>query len=150
MRVLEIVFRCSTRPLLTCLLGSLSTAFLLFISSSAEADWMLLSKSTSGAEFYVEKETIMDLGDQVYIKNLVNYPNRQDTGELSSISDTVVVCSRLMMKDTRLKTYDGKSGSGTLLSDHDLVRYELDFWRTPPRGSAEQLFLIDLCGLLRK
>lgn len=132
------------------LLRLLNAALLLFLSSPASAESVLLSRSASGGEFFVERETIMDLGDQVYVKMLVNFPTVQDTGELSSISDTIVLCPSLTLKDTRLRAYADKSGKGAQLSDHDLVRYELDFWRVPPRGSTEHLFLRSLCRALGK
>lgn len=129
-------------------LRSCGVAFLIFLSSPVAAEWVVLSRSSSGGEFAVERETIMNLGKQLQVRVLVNYPVEQRTGELSSISDSIVSCSRLMVKDTRIRTYSAEYGRGRKLSDDDLVTYELDFWRAPQKGSAEHLFLQSLCEAL--
>lgn len=50
------------------------------------------------------------------------------------------------MKNTTIEIYAAEYGRGYRLSDDDSVTYELDFWRDPQKGSAEQLFIKNLCG----
>ena len=127
----------------------LSLIFLCF-SSAAYAEWVKVAVSNRGTEYFVDNSSILDQGTNYYVKTLVNYSSRQDTGELSSISDTILNCSRLMMKDTTLKTFKKKNGSGRKLSDDDLVQYNLDIWRTTVKGSVEYQYVTRLCNALQK
>ena len=127
----------------------LSFVLLSFFCSPVYAEWVKVAVSNRGTEYFVDNSSIFDQGRNYYIKTLVNYSYRQDTGELSSISDTILSCSRLMMKDTTLKTFTKRNGSGRKISDDDLVKYDMDFWRTSVKGSVEYLYVSRLCNTLQ-
>ena len=110
------------------------------------SDWVPIVTSTSGAEFFVDDKTIFNTSKSLHVQMLTNYSLKQDTGEISSVSDTIIKCNKFLIKDTRLKTFSKPFARGRQLSDHDLVAYGIDIWTTAEKGSTYFLFLTRLCA----
>lgn len=118
------------------------------MASTANADWIKISESNRGTAYFVDDTSIMAQGTNYYMKMLVNYSHKQATGELSSISDTMLNCRNQMQKDTRARYYSKRFGKGKKIGDDDLVAYDLAIWRGNAPGSVEQLFVKRLCKAL--
>ena len=124
----------------------LAPLFLFPSLAMADSGWVPVAKSVKGSEYYVYLSEAIDAGDLLYVRTLSNYSARQDTGELSSISNEVISCSRKMVKATRMSTYSEKDGRGQKLTDHDLVAYELDIWQSAQPGSITYTYVERLCN----
>lgn len=121
--------------------------FALFpVSASADNEWVLVAQSVEGSEYFVYMSEVMDAGDLLYVKTLANYSERQDTGEMSSVSDEIISCPQNMTKTTRMSTYSEKGAAGTKLGEHDLVAYEMDFWQSAQPGSITYIYIERLCS----
>ena len=120
------------------------------LTTPVNAEWIKIAESNRGTVYFVDDASIIDQGNIYYAKVLVNYSYKQDTGELSSISDTILNCKKQMMKDTRGRYYSKQSGKGRKLGDDDLVALDLDIWRSSASGSIENLFVTRLCAALLK
>ena len=120
------------------------------MASASNAEWVKVSESKLGTSYYVDNKSIMAQDTNFYIKMLVNYAQKQSTGELSSISDTMINCRNQMLKETHARYYSKRFGKGKKIGDDDLVRYDMAFWRSNVPGSVEFLFVSRLCGALEK
>lgn len=119
-----------------------------FIPAASVADdkWVLAARSFNGTEIFVYLDEVMDVGDLLYAKTLMNHSFREDTGELSSVSEDVISCSRKMIKTTRMATYSEKFAKGRRLSNDDLVKLQLDMWQSPVSGSVLFEYVVRLCS----
>ena len=131
------------RIILVC---SLLSSVLMPAASAADDKWVLAAKSLNGSEIFVYLAEVIDTGDLLYAKTLMNYSFRQDTGELSSVSEDIISCSRGMIKTTRMSTYSEKLARGRKLSNDDLVKLELDMWHSPVAGSVYRDYVVRLCS----
>lgn len=122
------------------------SSFLIPAASVASDKWVLAAKSLNGSEIFVYLDDVMEVGDLLYAKTLMNYSFRQDTGELSSVSEDIISCSREMIKTTRMATYSEKLAKGRKLSSDDLVKLELDMWQSPVSGSVYRDYVVRLCS----
>jgi hypothetical protein len=120
------------------------------LTTPASAEWVKMAESNRGTVYFVDDSTIFDQGNTYYVKVLVNYSYKQETGELSSVSDTILNCTNKMMKDTRIRYYSKRSKKGRKIGDDDLVSLNFAFWRSSASGSLENLFVSRLCSSLQK
>ena len=120
------------------------------LTTPASAKWVKMAESNRGTVYFVDDSSIFDQGNTYYVKVLVNYSYKQETGELSSVSDTILNCTNKMMRDTRIRYYTKRSKKGRKIGDDDLVSLNFDFWRSSPSGSVENLFVSRLCSSLQR
>lgn len=117
-------------------------------SLSAESYWLEVVVSPTSGGRYVQPESIFEVGPLLHVLTLDNYEVRQDTGELSAISNDIMSCERNMIKSTRLRAYARRNGEGRMIADHDLLEYELDVWREAQRGSFDYIYIRAICSAI--
>lgn len=139
-----------TKHFFRTLAATITFVIAVSVAAFAKADtrWVPIVESASGSTRFADLSSLWSDHRFVYVSTLDDYSVRQDTGELSAVSDDIVSCSNRMIKTTRLRTYNRRQAVGRLLSDDDLVEYQLDTWRAPAPNSLEYVFLVRVCSLL--
>ena len=117
-------------------------------AGAAESDYTLIVQTQSkSATYYLKKGVVNFKGETgVIVKQLVNYGQRQETGEISSLFDVELDCRKgnRRFKELTMETFK-HSFARKRLTTHDLVKLEIASWKKPIPTSIDDVFLNVLC-----
>ena len=86
----------------------------LFFSPSVFAKWTFLEANSNGYNFYYNNKLIYKDGKYIYFWQLSDYPEKDKSGDMSSIFYSQLDCNTRKYKWLYLKFYDQEMGTGNL------------------------------------
>lgn len=116
----------------------------LFFSTSVNADWIFISKSNDGSEFYIDNDNIRKEGSTRYFWILMNLTDKKvDRNYNSTLAFTKVDCTILRAKDLKFFTKTLQMGKGEIASEFNPP----DEWKYPLPGSNQEAVYKTVCDL---
>ena len=111
------------------------------LALSAQADWRLVHKDTSNAQFFIDSTNIalIDGYQRIWVLNNLDKPNAQGARSFRSVEeyDCINKSGRVM----QIAAFDGEMGAGNVLAR----RHGSGQWEKPDEGSVDQIIMIEAC-----
>jgi len=115
-----------------------------FITPLQASEWLKVVEANSGS-YWIKTETVLRAASKLSVQQLTDFKVRQSTGEKSSISFLEINCSNSTLRETRYLTYSENKASGRLLSDDDLIKFDLAKWRKAQKNTADGILVEMMC-----
>lgn len=91
---------------------------LLYPVLSNASNWINVGRSSSGAIFFIDSESINRSGDSLTFWGITNYPSRGSEGTLSSKTQRTINCRSRELIFRYFLFYDDLDGKGKLINSY--------------------------------